>query len=152
MKPRYLGPPLSETYAPFPWEFRLTGVYSKARLPARCSGNEPALLPRREGGEGQDWTRRERRERWKSSLLMTTVTFWFLHFWKYCLGTNGTPGNVVLPSRSEFVYYFLMLLLAIFFFCMRITCSVVNESAKQNFPEDSAWPATKDTKRTERNA
>ena len=116
MKPRYLGPPLSETYAPFPWEFRLTGVYSKARLPARCSGNEPALLPRREGGEGQDWTRRERRERWKSSLLMTTVTFWFLHFWKYCLGTNGTPGNVVLPSRSEFVYYFLMLLLAIFFF------------------------------------
>lgn len=70
-----MGPPLSETYAPFPCEFRLTGVYSKARLPARCSGNEPALLPRREGGEGQDWTRRERRERWKSSLLMTTVTF-----------------------------------------------------------------------------
>lgn len=39
-----------------------------------------------------------------------------------------------------------------FFFCMRIICSVVNESAKQNFPEDSTWPATKDTKRTERNA
>ena len=39
-----------------------------------------------------------------------------------------------------------------FFFCMRIICSVVSESAKQNFPEDNTWPATKDTKRTERNA
>ena len=89
--------------------------YSKARLPARCSGNEPALLPRKEGGEGQDWTRRERREQWKSSLLMTTVTFWFLHFWKYCFGTNGTPENVVLPSGSEFVNYFLNA--SCYFFC-----------------------------------
>ena len=45
---------------------------------------------------------------------MTTVTFWFLYFWKYCFGTNGTPEDVVLPSGSEFVNYFLRLL-AIFF-------------------------------------
>ena len=30
---------------------------------------------------------------------------------------------------------------------MRIICSVVNASAKQNFPDDSAWPETKDTTR-----
>ena len=30
---------------------------------------------------------------------------------------------------------------------MRIICSVVNASAKQNFPDDSTWLATKDTTR-----